>query len=82
MGVAMLIPGTILGGVWAAESWGRFWDWDPKESWAFISSCIYLMVIHAYRFHFIRNIGLAAGSIAGLLMISFTWYGVNYSILS
>ena len=78
LGVALLIPGTILGGVWAAESWGRFWDWDPKESWAFISASIYLIFIHAYTFGHIRNLGLAMGSIAGMLAISFTWYGVNY----
>jgi ABC-type transport system involved in cytochrome c biogenesis permease subunit len=78
IGTAMLICGTILGGVWAAQSWGRFWDWDPKESWAFISSCIYLIIIHAYRFHYISYFGLAVGSIIGLQAISFTWYGVNY----
>lgn len=78
VGVAMLIAGTILGGVWAAESWGRFWDWDPKESWAFISICTYLIVIHAYRYKHINNFGLAVGAILGFLSISFTWYGVNY----
>lgn len=78
IGVALLIPGTILGGVWAAQSWGRFWDWDPKESWAFISACIYLLVVHAHRFHRIGAKGLAIGSILGLMAISFTWYGVNY----
>ncbi len=78
LGVALLIGGTILGGVWAAESWGRFWDWDPKESWAFISSCIYLLWIHAYTFNRIGNFGLAIGSVIGLIAITFTWYGVNY----
>lgn len=78
VGLAMLIPGTILGGVWAAESWGRFWDWDPKESWAFISICVYLIWIHAYTFHHVRHFGLAVGAIIGLQAISFTWYGVNY----
>lgn len=78
LGTGMLIAGTILGGVWAAQSWGRFWDWDPKESWAFITSCVYLIWIHAYTFNYIRAIGLAAGSIVGLWAISFTWYGVNY----
>jgi ABC-type transport system involved in cytochrome c biogenesis permease subunit len=78
VGVILLIPGTLLGGVWAAQSWGRFWDWDPKESWAFISSCIYLIFIHAYTFKHIYFFGLAMGSILGLLAISFTWYGVNY----
>lgn len=78
LGIALLIPGTILGGVWAAESWGRFWDWDPKESWAFISCCVYLVWIHAYTFGKISFTGLALGSIIGLVAISFTWYGVNY----
>ncbi|MBA3722743.1 MAG: cytochrome c biogenesis protein CcsA [Parachlamydiaceae bacterium] len=78
IGTALLVAGTILGGVWAAESWGRFWDWDPKESWAFISICIYLVVIHAYRFNKIAYFGLSQGAILGLLAISFTWYGVNY----
>lgn len=78
IGVALLIPGTILGGIWAAQSWGRFWDWDPKESWAFISSCIYLIFIHLYTFKQIRFFGLAMGAVIGLMAISFTWYGVNY----
>jgi ABC-type transport system involved in cytochrome c biogenesis permease subunit len=78
LGTFMLIVGTILGGVWAAESWGRFWDWDPKEAWAFISICIYLLWIHSYTFRRIGNLGLAIGSIVGLWAISFTWYGVNY----
>lgn len=78
LGTALLIPGTILGGVWAAQSWGRFWDWDPKESWAFITACIYLIFIHLYRFQRIGSYGLAMGSVVGLLAVSFTWYGVNY----
>lgn len=78
LGLLLLIAGTILGGVWAAESWGRFWDWDPKESWAFISICVYLTCVHAYMFKHIGETGLAIGSIVGLQAISFTWYGVNY----
>lgn len=78
LGTVMLIGGTLLGGVWAAQSWGRFWDWDPKESWAFISICIYIIGIHLYRFKRIRDKGLAMGSIIGLQAIAFTWYGVNY----
>lgn len=78
LGVGLLIPGTILGGVWAAQSWGRFWDWDPKESWAFITICTYLIWIHCYTFNKISCFGLAVGSVVGLLSMSFTWYGVNY----
>jgi ABC-type transport system involved in cytochrome c biogenesis permease subunit len=78
LGLVLLIPGTILGGVWAAQSWGRFWDWDPKESWAFISCCTYLILVHAHYFGVIKSYGLAVGSIIGLMVIVFTWYGVNY----
>lgn len=78
VGTGLLITGTILGGVWAAQSWGRFWDWDPKESWAFISCCLYLILVHLYRFQHIGAKGLAIGSIIGLQAITFTWYGVNY----
>lgn len=77
-GLAFLVTGTLLGGMWAAESWGRFWDWDPKESWAFISICVYLLWIHAFRFGRIHRFGIAGGAIIGFLSISFTWYGVNY----
>lgn len=77
-GLSLLIPGTLLGGVWAAQSWGRFWDWDPKESWAFITCCIYLLIIHAYRMKKIGPHAVAIGSIFGLIAVSFTWYGVNY----
>ena len=78
IGTGLLIVGTILGGVWAAQSWGRFWDWDPKESWAFISACFYLILIHLYRFKHIGDRGLSIGAILGLQAITFTWYGVNY----
>lgn len=78
IGTGALVIGTLLGGVWAAQSWGRFWDWDPKESWAFISICLYLILIHLYRFKHIEGFGLSIGAILGLQAITFTWYGVNY----
>lgn len=78
IGLALLITGTILGGVWAAESWGRFWDWDPKESWAFITSCLYLIVMHLHRYRWIDSWGLSVGCVIGMASVAFTWYGVNY----
>lgn len=77
-GTFLLITGTILGGVWAGQSWGRFWDWDPKESWAFISCGAYLILLHLYRFKKITPPTLAMGSVIGFIFILFTWYGVNY----
>jgi ABC-type transport system involved in cytochrome c biogenesis permease subunit len=78
IGSALLITGTVLGGIWAAESWGRFWDWDPKESWAFIASCCYITGIHLYTFRKISDLGLALWAGLSFLVITFTWYGVNY----
>src|SRR5262249_58129143 len=46
-GVVLLAAGTILGGVWADYSWGRFWGWDPKEVWALIALLCYLTILHA-----------------------------------
>lgn len=79
-GTFLLVTGTLLGGMWAAESWGRFWDWDPKESWAFISCCLYLTILHAYRNLSLSPFGLSIGATLGFLVISFTWYGVNYLV--
>jgi cytochrome c-type biogenesis protein CcsB len=78
VGVVLLAAGTILGGVWAAESWGRFWGWDPKETWALISLLGYLAILHARYANWLRNIGTAIFSILGFWLILMTWYGVNF----
>lgn len=79
-GTVTLIAGTFLGGVWAAQSWGRFWDWDPKESWALITICYYLIVIHLHRFGKIGGFGTTWLAAFGGWVVLFTWYGVNYLI--
>ena len=78
IGLILLTAGTILGGVWAADSWGRFWGWDPKETWSLISIIIYFTVLHARYVGWIRDFGLAVAAIAGFLAIVWTFYGVNY----
>ena len=78
IGLFLLTAGTILGGVWAADSWGRFWGWDPKETWALISIVIYFAVLHARYIGWIQEFGLAASSILGFAAIVWTFYGVNY----
>ncbi|MDP8245386.1 MAG: cytochrome c biogenesis protein CcsA [Candidatus Hinthialibacter antarcticus] len=78
VGVVLLAIGTILGGVWAAESWGRFWGWDPKETWALISLLGYLAILHARYTGWIHDFGTAIGSILGFFLILMTWYGVNF----
>lgn len=78
LGVLLLTAGTILGGVWAADSWGRFWGWDPKETWALISIVVYFAVLHARYVRWLRDFGLAASAVLGFAAIVWTFYGVNY----
>ena len=78
VGLVLLTAGTILGGVWAAESWGRFWGWDPKETWALISIVVYFIMLHARYSHWIKDFGLAVAAVLGFVAIVWTFYGVNY----
>lgn len=78
VGVLLLAIGTILGGVWANYSWGRFWDWDPKETWALVALLCYLFVLHGKVFGTWSGFGLAVGAVLGFLSVLMTWYGVNF----
>lgn len=76
--VLLLAAGTILGGLWADVSWGRFWDWDPKEVWALISLLAYLVVLHGRFAGWVGTFGTNAGSVFCFNAILFSWYGVNF----
>jgi cytochrome c-type biogenesis protein CcsB len=78
LGALLLGFGTFLGGVWANESWGRFWGWDPKETWALITFLGYLIVVHLRSTKKINNFWLALSSVLGFLLVVMTWYGVNF----
>ena len=78
IGVFLLAVGVILGGVWANYSWGRFWDWDPKETWALIALMAYIILLHGRLGGWWGGYGLAVGSIASFLTILMAWYGVNF----
>ncbi|MBC8870251.1 MAG: cytochrome c biogenesis protein CcsA [Planctomycetes bacterium] len=78
VGVFLLAAGTILGGVWADYSWGRFWGWDPKEVWALIALLGYLAVLHARHAGWVKDFGLAALSVFCFLLVVMAWYGVNF----
>ncbi len=69
--------GTVLGGIWALESWGRFWGWDPKENGALLIVLWCLIVIHAHLGRMINSLGEAMGSIILGIIVSFSWWGVN-----
>jgi ABC-type transport system involved in cytochrome c biogenesis permease subunit len=78
IGTLLLVAGTILGGVWAADSWGRFWGWDPKETWAFIAFIGYAAVLHARIAGMLKNFGMAASAIVAFSLVIMAWYGVNF----
>lgn len=78
VGVVLLAAGTILGGVWADYSWGRFWGWDPKETWALIALLGYLALLHARLSGWVKNIGMLVGAVASFNLVIMAWYGVNF----
>jgi ABC-type transport system involved in cytochrome c biogenesis permease subunit len=69
--------GTILGGIWADQSWGRFWGWDPKENGALLIVLWNAVVLHARWGGMIRERGLMAMAVFGNIITSFSWFGVN-----
>jgi cytochrome c-type biogenesis protein CcsB len=82
IGLILLTIGNFLGGQWANESWGRYWGWDPKETWALISIMVYAFVIHSrfvpsLRGKWVFNLM----SIFAFVSILFTYYGVNFHLV-
>jgi cytochrome c-type biogenesis protein CcsB len=81
-GVVLLSAGIILGGVWADYSWGRFWGWDPKETWSLIVLLVYMAILHGKSTSWIpphRFVPLVAGAFMSVMM---AWFGVNYILAS
>lgn len=82
IGLIMLSVGTFIGGVWANESWGRYWGWDPKETWALVSMLVYAVILHlrwipAVSNRFLFNVL----SMWGYSAILFTFFGVNFILV-
>lgn len=69
--------GTVLGGIWADQSWGRFWGWDPKENGALMIVLWTAMIIHALRCGMIRTRGLVNLAIGGNIITAWSWFGTN-----
>ncbi len=69
--------GTVLGGIWADQSWGRFWGWDPKENGALIIVLWNAAVLHARWAGMVNERGLMAMAVFGNIVTSFSWFGVN-----
>ncbi|MEE8432809.1 MAG: c-type cytochrome biogenesis protein CcsB [Candidatus Desulfatibia sp.] len=77
-GFLFLTVGIITGAVWANSAWGRYWGWDPKETWSLITWFIYATLLHARRMRGWQGKRIAYLSIIGFVAVIFTYFGVNY----
>src|SRR5207302_5912165 len=78
VGVLLVAAGTILGGVWADVSWGRFWGWDAKEVWALITLLVYLVPLHGRFAGWVNTFGLICSTVFCFSSVLMAWYGVNF----
>ncbi|NJK87534.1 MAG: cytochrome c biogenesis protein CcsA [Bacteroidales bacterium] len=79
IGLYMLAIGTFLGGVWANESWGRYWAWDPKETWALATVFVYAFIAHMRLIPGLKSLFLFnVMSLIGFSSVIMTYFGVNY----
>lgn len=79
IGLALMTIGTFLGAVWANESWGRYWGWDPKETWALITIVAYTIVTHLNLIKKWNNVWLFnLMSVLAFSSVLMTYFGVNY----
>ena len=77
-GFLFLSAGIITGAVWANSAWGRYWGWDPKETWSLITWFVYATLLHARMMRGWRGRRIAYLSIGGFAAVMFTYFGVNY----
>lgn len=81
-GSVLIAAGIILGGVWADYSWGRFWGWDPKETWSLIVFCLYIAILHGRYTNWIPTHRFVMFSAAAFMSVMMCWFGVNYILAS
>ncbi len=79
IGLYLMTIGSFLGGVWANESWGRYWGWDPKETWSLITIIVYAVILHLRFIPSLKSvIAFNIASLIGFFSILMTYLGVNY----
>ncbi len=81
VGVVLLAGGIMLGAVWANASWGRYWGWDPKETWALITLLWFLAILHGRFAGWLRGLGMAVCTILGFFLLLMTYYGVSFYLV-
>jgi len=79
IGLILLTIGSFIGGIWANESWGRYWGWDPKETWALVSILVYAIIVHLRNIPKLNNqFTLSTLALVGFSSVLMTFFGVNY----
>ena len=79
IGLCLMTAGTFLGAIWANETWGRYWGWDPKETWALITILVYTVITHVRFIPALNNaFVLNLLSTFGFSSVLMTYFGVNY----
>jgi len=79
VGLFMLTIGTFIGGIWANESWGRYWGWDAKETWALVSVLVYAIILHLRLIPSLNKpIVISSMALIGFSSVIMTFLGVNY----
>ena len=79
IGLCLMTAGTFLGAIWANEAWGRYWGWDPKETWALVTIVVYVAITHARFIPKLNNpFALSVMSVFGFSTVLMTYLGVNY----
>ncbi|MDA7613559.1 cytochrome c biogenesis protein CcsA [Verrucomicrobiales bacterium] len=76
-GLLFSLVGTILGGIWANESWGRFWGWDPKENGALMIVLMNLILLHGRIGGYLKELRLHLATLFGGIVVCYSWWGVN-----
>lgn len=79
VGLILLVIGNFLGGIWANESWGRYWGWDPKETWSLVTIIVYTFILHMRLIPGMRNLfSVNFMALIGFASVLMTYFGVNY----
>lgn len=79
IGLCLLSAGTFLGAIWANESWGRYWGWDPKEVWALVTMLVYAFVTHSHRIRGLKSdFAFNTMTLLAFASVLMTYFGVNY----
>jgi ABC-type transport system involved in cytochrome c biogenesis permease subunit len=81
VGVVLLAGGIMLGAVWANASWGRYWGWDPKETWALITLLWFIAALHGRFAGWLKSVGFALVTIGGFFLLLMTYYGVSFYLV-